>query len=152
MKPLQDIFKVIHAWPEEVRQLIAVVIVIGFAILIFGNWDTIIASRIEPLGTRSVTAVAITPRAPAPFVRNSSEVPQAPVSYERESAGVSLRSPLENIADSVRGFVGIVGNVDLSLLGEPFVAVWHTIRDFEFEGSMSRALDNFGAMLYRLTR
>lgn len=96
---LQTLLRRVHSLPEEVRKLLAGVLIVGAALGFFGMWGPFMSSRLVALGpppTGSNPQGAATPSA---------------VAGRPQPAGVHPLSPAEGIAETFYGIrqIGPIG-------------------------------------------
>jgi len=144
--------RAIHGWPEEARQLFAVVVMVVAVFAVFSGWNSIVSSSLTPL---SGTVVAVS--SPAGLsVRGTqigsetSPLVSAPPNPPNTGESTTVLSPLGGIVESLKGIATLVAKFPSPR--ESVESVVNALRAFDLKGGANQTLDALGQFLYGITR
>lgn len=118
MKRLQTFLETIRALPEEARRLLAGLLFVVAAIIIFSGWSITMSSRLTVISGETVS--------PATLI--------GPTDLEDVPQGEETLSPLEGITESFRSLQSVIGPTDtgksgLASITTFFEKAWRYIYD-----------------------
>lgn len=146
MKRIQNIIHALHGWPEEARQLLAVVIMVVASVAVFSGWSSIVSSRLTPLSGNSVAVSSQTGSETLPFSR---ALPQQPPTAQEST---TVLSPLGGIVESVKGLAGLVAKIRIPSPLPYLAGIWESVRTVDAGAAVNSGLDRFGRFLYEMTK